>query len=959
MAAALFRRGTGLCVRYIHRELCRVVWRPQTALFSSKPSDRKQPRRTHIKKAKPQPAVDVAALLEQLFSQSRPGTMPPAGKARPAKASSMPTKPPVASSVKASASKVPPLSKTEPAVSVFPAASSLKQVDADSLSNVTLHTTSGSSPTSTTPAPSEAAAIESKTSAETIQTNIETAAVQKNTEPTAIVEPLIETTIEPPIEPALSALATLEVAAVAELPVEPTVDIPVEDLQTKGTDSGVVDVSHISKEEPLIETTVESPVEASHVPVETLETSDAVVESPVEPTIDVAVELAAQKVETESTDLGVVDIPLIATGETLVETTVEPSVEPSVEASTSPFETLESSAAVAEGSVETTIEAEAAAQAVQTNSTDSGVVNISCSAKEEASVETTIEPAAVSEATVEPTIETEAADSPSDSALIQNAQESAPLPLKNEPTIESTVESVNDTVEEGADRSEEMNLESVTLHVDKVLVASLQTEELLQTKSLLDEKAEKQLQELSVQTEIEHKAAAETESSSEDESESVTDVLSKWDSLSEDLQELEGQSGTLEKELLCHVPAVLSKTPGPSSASDPPVGAASLQMEETAAEAEEMTLESLTLEQVTAEVGGLETEVLLEMRDALEKDADARAKEEKMEDTATVEDVALLEDATEAEILTRLESISEATDALEAETSVMLEAMFGSEQGPSQPPVTLLADQKLEQQDEVTGLKAEKQLDKQEGSVLEAMSLESVTLAEVEASLGTLENESLSETADYLEKEAEIVAGEKRVEEEDMVGSEETTETAKTESPSLPEGDVLSEDLQIDTLMEDLLFSVPGPVTGVTEGQIGQEVVRESMLDATVADGSVDVDTSAAVPDDFSASPALEEVLEGQEEVMVEEGAQTEALGNEDGTGTYAELDPVQRLFLEKIKEYTNMRRLNGGLLEAEPDYEKYLSEETAKLQRLYGGGDLSSFPQFTFNDPDMDQDSK
>ncbi|XP_038588486.1 ATP synthase-coupling factor 6, mitochondrial-like isoform X2 [Micropterus salmoides] len=71
------------------------------------------------------------------------------------------------------------------------------------------------------------------------------------------------------------------------------------------------------------------------------------------------------------------------------------------------------------------------------------------------------------------------------------------------------------------------------------------------------------------------------------------------------------------------------------------------------------------------------------------------------------------------------------------------------------------------------------------------------------------------------------------------------------------------------------------------------------------------------------------------------------------------DLDPVQRLFLEKIGEYNNMRRLNGGLLEAEPDYEKYLSEETAKLQRLYGGGDLSSFPEFTFTEPKMDQDSK
>lgn len=35
--------------------------------------------------------------------------------------------------------------------------------------------------------------------------------------------------------------------------------------------------------------------------------------------------------------------------------------------------------------------------------------------------------------------------------------------------------------------------------------------------------------------------------------------------------------------------------------------------------------------------------------------------------------------------------------------------------------------------------------------------------------------------------------------------------------------------------------------------------------------------------------------------------------------------------------------------MEAEPDYKKHLSQETAKLQRLYGGGDLSSFPEFTF----------
>uniref|UniRef100_A0A3B4HBA5 ATP synthase peripheral stalk subunit F6, mitochondrial n=1 Tax=Pundamilia nyererei TaxID=303518 RepID=A0A3B4HBA5_9CICH len=73
----------------------------------------------------------------------------------------------------------------------------------------------------------------------------------------------------------------------------------------------------------------------------------------------------------------------------------------------------------------------------------------------------------------------------------------------------------------------------------------------------------------------------------------------------------------------------------------------------------------------------------------------------------------------------------------------------------------------------------------------------------------------------------------------------------------------------------------------------------------------------------------------------------------------FSDLDPVQRLFLEKIREYTNMS--NAGFLEAEPDYQKNLSEETAKLQRVYGGGDLSSFPQFTFNgeNPKLDQESK
>ncbi|XP_027133946.1 uncharacterized protein LOC104925592 isoform X2 [Larimichthys crocea] len=1199
MAAALFRRGTGLCVRCIHRELCRMIWRPQTAFFSSKASDRKQPRRTHIKKAKPQPALDVAKLLEQLFSQRRPGTAPP--DARPTKGSSMPTKPPTISS-KVSTSNVPSLLKTETAASSVPqkttstfnaaplspqpkSASStnpktssetpqqyphdlIQGFAADSVSSVTLTSTA---PASLGP---EAAAIGGQTSTEAVETNVETATepvelktdtvlplsaaivepsietttelpvepimstlegraavVEGPVEPTvdvpaedvqtkgtdsgmvdilqtAKVEPSIETTTELPVEPFISHVETLEGrAAVVEGPVEPTVDVPAEDGQTKGTDSGVVDILQTAKVEPSIETTTELPVEPFISHVETLEGRPAIVEGPVEPTVDVpaedvqtqgtdsgvvdilqtakvepsietttelpvepfishvetlkgegaivegpvepTVDVPAEDVQTKGTDSGVVDILQTAKVEPSIETTTELPVEPfishvetlegraaivegpveptvdvpaedvqtkgtdsgvvdilqtakeeplietaidlQVEISHVPLETLESRAADVVGPVEPTIDVtvEAAAEstnsgvadishtasvelllettveppvdatvdalAIQTNSTDSGVVTVVIhSAKDEPLIETTIEAAVeastlplesgavVSKGPVEPTIDKEAADNLSHTALVQDVQESAPLPLTNE--AESTLGSV--ALEEGVNRSEQMTLESVTLHVVRGLVGSLKTQELLQTKDALDEEAEKQLQELLVQTgtEAEYKAAAETGSSSEDESEDLTKALSKWISLSEDLQELEGESATLVTEHLCHVPAVLSKTPTvveTSSTSDPAVVAngESMQVEEKGTEAEAMSLESITLAKVKAEVGGLEAEVLLETSNALEKEAEALAKEEKMEVKTTIEDVEVFEDTTEADILA-LDSISEATEAIEAETSIIMEAMFGSEQGPRQPPDTLLVVQTEDSRE-------------QEGT-LEAMTLESVTLAEVEASLGTLENESLSETTDYLEKEAEIFAEEKRMEIDDGVASEEMAEAPKIESLFLPEDDALSEALQTDTLMGELLFSIPGHVTGVTEDPIGQEVVRMDILDATVATGSIDVDSATAVTDDFPASPAVKEVLLGQDE-----GAQTAALGNEDVKGTHTDLDPVQRLFLEKIKEYDNMRRLSGGLLEAEPDYVKYLSEETAKLQRLYGGGDLSNFPEFTFTEPEMDQDSK
>ncbi|XP_069020290.1 ATP synthase-coupling factor 6, mitochondrial [Embiotoca jacksoni] len=72
-----------------------------------------------------------------------------------------------------------------------------------------------------------------------------------------------------------------------------------------------------------------------------------------------------------------------------------------------------------------------------------------------------------------------------------------------------------------------------------------------------------------------------------------------------------------------------------------------------------------------------------------------------------------------------------------------------------------------------------------------------------------------------------------------------------------------------------------------------------------------------------------------------------------------AELDPVQKLFLDKIRDYNSKSKASGGIVEAGPAYQKNASEEITKLQRLYGGGDLLKFPDFKFSDPKFDEGAK
>ncbi|KAM3585714.1 uncharacterized protein V6R79_025261 [Siganus canaliculatus] len=71
------------------------------------------------------------------------------------------------------------------------------------------------------------------------------------------------------------------------------------------------------------------------------------------------------------------------------------------------------------------------------------------------------------------------------------------------------------------------------------------------------------------------------------------------------------------------------------------------------------------------------------------------------------------------------------------------------------------------------------------------------------------------------------------------------------------------------------------------------------------------------------------------------------------------ELDPVQKLFLDKIRDYNTKSKSAGGIVDAGPAYQKNVSEEVTKLQRLYGGGDFTKFPEIKFTEPKLDEGAK
>jgi len=70
---------------------------------------------------------------------------------------------------------------------------------------------------------------------------------------------------------------------------------------------------------------------------------------------------------------------------------------------------------------------------------------------------------------------------------------------------------------------------------------------------------------------------------------------------------------------------------------------------------------------------------------------------------------------------------------------------------------------------------------------------------------------------------------------------------------------------------------------------------------------------------------------------------------------TAAVSDPIQQLFLDKIREYAKKSKAAGGqMVDVSPDVKKRLGDRLARIDSQYGatGPDFLKFPAFEFSDP-------
>ncbi|CAF0863802.1 unnamed protein product [Didymodactylos carnosus] len=72
----------------------------------------------------------------------------------------------------------------------------------------------------------------------------------------------------------------------------------------------------------------------------------------------------------------------------------------------------------------------------------------------------------------------------------------------------------------------------------------------------------------------------------------------------------------------------------------------------------------------------------------------------------------------------------------------------------------------------------------------------------------------------------------------------------------------------------------------------------------------------------------------------------------------YQKTDPVQQLFVDKIREYyAKQKKTSDGLVDATSETRKSLEDTLSKLKNAYGAEteDLLTLPKYSFKDPQLD----
>ncbi|XP_046886502.1 uncharacterized protein LOC124474430 isoform X2 [Hypomesus transpacificus] len=158
--------------------------------------------------------------------------------------------------------------------------------------------------------------------------------------------------------------------------------------------------------------------------------------------------------------------------------------------------------------------------------------------------------------------------------------------------------------------------------------------------------------------------------------------------------------------------------------------------------------------------------------------------------------------------------------------------------------------------------------------------------------------------------------------------------------------------------VEDLSALRAEPVEDLSA--LRAEPVEDQIEETQVATGQ-ELASDVAMEPELAGLTAIGQVAPVPETVDPEDSVMLGPCDGEPGDSGAQDtpedgLDPIQKIFLDKIREYNTRSQACGGLVEAGTEFEKALLEERVKLQRLFGGGDLSQFPEFSFPDPPLDE---